>query len=178
MSENNVLSFKVKNNTTTTDARNASDVDTVLNFKDKRTENIEEKRRSFERVVFKSFMGTYSVVDNDGSCYPITLLDISYEGCLFEIPWTRAQSGKDSFFKEGKEICLRMYFTEKSYIPVVLTIRHGSEYIDGHGTYLRFGCKFDTTTSSYEALRAFVDFINKFAEHSVVEKITSKAFFL
>jgi len=148
----------------------------VINFKQKREESIEEKRRSFERVVFKNFMGTYSVVDEEeGSVYPIELVDISHDGCLFQVPWNKNNS---KHFSEDKDVTLRMYFTEKSYIPVVLTIRHAHEYIDRTGTYMRYGGQFDKETSSLEVVRSFVDFINKFAEHSIVDKGDSKVYFL
>ncbi len=147
----------------------------VFDFKAKRKESVEDKRRSFERMVFKNFMGTYSVLDEQGSCFPITLVDISQEGCMFQIPWDPNHS---KHFQEESELTLRMYFTERSYLPVVVNIKHAAEYIDNTGTYVRYGCQFDQSISSIDALRSFIDFIDKFAEHSVLDRGDAKVYFL
>lgn len=152
-----------------------SDKNNVIDFKSKRVENVEEKRRSFERMVFKNMMGTYTVVDDKGSCFPITLVDISQSGCMFQIPWN---PNSQKHFENNRELTLRMYFTEKSYLPVVVNIMRSNEYIDNTGTYMRYGCQFDMNTSSIEALRTFIDFIDQFAEHSVIDHGDAKVYFL
>ncbi len=147
----------------------------IISFKNKREESIEEKKRAFERIVFHNFMGTYSVVDDNGSCYQIEMVDISHDGCQFQVPWNK---NNEKHFDEDKELVLRMYFTENSYLPIVVNIRHAHEYIDRTGTYMRYGCKFDKATSSIEALHSFVEFIDRFAEHSVIDKGDAKVYFL
>lgn len=150
--------------------------DKVLDFNKKREENIEKKRRSFERILFQNFLGAYSVISGDGAVYPVTLVDISRDGCLFQVPW---DSKRDTAYKQGDEISMRMYFTKGSYIPVTVTIRHNTEAIgkDGH-TYMQYGCEFDKTTPSFEALNNFINFMYSFAEHSSIDKGDQKAFFL
>ena len=51
--------------------------DKVLDFNTKRQENIEEKRRNFERVMFQNFLGCYTVIHREGVIYPVELVDIS-----------------------------------------------------------------------------------------------------
>ena len=63
-----------------------SDEKNVVDFNQKRKETIEQKRRSFERVVFQEFLGVYAVIDDQGTGLPIKLLDIisftSFDLCL------------------------------------------------------------------------------------------------
>ena len=59
----------------------------VLDFAQKREQNIENKRRQFERVLFQNFLGAYTVIDQGGAIYPVSLVDISHDGlstCAFK----------------------------------------------------------------------------------------------
>ena len=150
----------------------------LINFLEKRQELVEKKRRQFERVMFDKFLGCYSVVDDNGSMFEITMMDISLEGLQFYIPWTGKAKDK-SKFKIGQDLNLRFYFTQTSFIPAVVTIRHENEGLDGHGgKCLRYGAKLDTATSGYQALSTFVQFISHFAKHSVEDKGDRKVYFL
>ena len=150
--------------------------DKVLDFVGKRKESIEKKRRSFERILFNNFLGAYSVLDQGGTIYPISLVDISYDGCLFQIPWDHRHDKK---LQVGSEINIRMYFTKQSFVPAVLKIRYGNEAIGKDGmTYMQYGCEFDKSMPSFEALQSFIDFLYKFAEHSAIDKGDTKVFFL
>lgn len=150
--------------------------DKVLDFVGKRQENIEHKRRHFERVLFNNFLGAYTVVDQGGSIYPVSLVDISYEGCLFQVPW---DVKRDTKMKEQTELTMRMYFTKQSFIPVVMNIKYGREFVDGDGqTFMQYGCEFDSSTSSFQAIHAFIDFLYKFAEHSSFDRGSNKVYFL
>ena len=60
--------------------------DNILSFSDKREENIERKRRNFERVLFNNFLGAYSVIDQAGVVFPIEMQDISPDGMSFLVP--------------------------------------------------------------------------------------------
>jgi len=84
--------------------------DKVLNFVEKRKETIEKKRRSFERLMFQNVLGCYSVMDSNGLIQPVTLVDISHTGCLFQVPWNVKNDAK---LTAGTELTLRMYFTKK-----------------------------------------------------------------
>ena len=149
--------------------------DKVLDFNTKRTENIEKKRRSFERLLFQNFLGAYMAIDQEGTNYPVTLVDISNDGCLFQVPW---DFKNDKKLAEGTEIKMRMYFTKGSYIPVVVNIKYGNETIGKDGnTYMSYGCEFDKSLPSFAAMENFIQFLYTFAEHSALDKGDAKAFF-
>jgi len=148
----------------------------VIDFVAKRDEAIEKKRRSFERVVFDNFLGMYSVIDDHESVYGVELLDISEEGCLFQVPASIKDKKK---FKTNREVKLRLYFTEQNYIPALVKIKYGKKHKDHNGSeYMRYGCQFDKSVSSFEALQSFIKFIYKFAEHSCIDRGDQKVYFL
>lgn len=150
--------------------------DKLLDFNKKREAAIEQKRRSFERILFQNFLGAYSVIDQAGSVYPIELVDISKEGCLFQIPWD-VKSGTP--YQAGHELSLRIYFTKDSYIPTTVAVKHSSETVAQNGnTYMQYGCTFDKSLPSFEALQSFIDFLYKFAEHSAIDRGDSRVYFL
>jgi hypothetical protein len=153
-----------------------SDEKKVVDFNEKRKKNIEQKRRTFERVVFQEFLGVYTVIDDQGAGYPIKLLDISKEGCQFQVPFSAKARNQ---FKAGTEVTLKLFFTKGSYLPAVVTVRHGSEYVDQQGdAWLRLGGTFDTSLPSFAALSSFINFIYQYAEFSCLDKGESKVFFL
>lgn len=153
-----------------------SDSKKVVDFNAKRKESIEQKRRSFERVVFQEFLGVYTVVDDQGSGFPIKLLDISTEGCQFQLPFSLKAKNQ---FKSGTELTLKLFFTKGTYLPAVVTVRHVSEYVDKDGdAWLRLGGEFDASLPSFKALASFIDFIYQYAEFSCVDKGESKVYFI
>jgi hypothetical protein len=153
-----------------------SDDKKVVDFNQKKKEAIEQKRRQFERVVFKEFLGVYTVIDDHGTSLPIKLVDISKEGCQIQLPFSA--KAKATFSSE-KEIELKLFFTKGSYLPAIVTIRHASEYIDEDGdAWLRLGCAFDTSLPTFKPLAHFIDFIYQYAEYSCIDHTTSKVYFL
>lgn len=153
-----------------------SDEKKVVDFSEKRKQSIEQKRRTFERVVFQEFLGVYSVIDDQGSNYPVSLVDISHDGCQFQLPFSAKAKNQ---FKSGTEVTLKFFFTKGSYLPAVVTVRHGSEYIDKDGNaWLRLGGEFDTSLPSFTALHSFIQFMYQYAEFSCLDKGESKVFFL
>src|SRR3989339_365512 len=150
--------------------------DKLLDFSKKRDEIIEKKRRSFERIFFFCVMGTYSVLDQNSSIYPIEMVDISYDGCLFQVPWNVKRDHK---LPIDTELNLRIYFTKHSYIPIVVAPKYARESVGADGqTYMQYGCEFDKSYPTFDALRSFIDFMYKFAEFSVVDHGDSKVYFL
>jgi hypothetical protein len=148
----------------------------VVDFNQKRRESIEQKRRTFERVVFQEFLGVYTVLDDKGSSFPIKLIDISKEGCQFQVPFSEKARHQ---FKSGIEVTLKLFFTKGSYLPAVVTIRHTSVYVDKDGQeWLRLGGEFDTSLPSFTALSHFISFIYEYAEFSCLDRGESKVFFL
>lgn len=153
-----------------------SDDKKVFDFNEKRKQSIEQKRRSFERVVFQEFLGVETVVDDQGTGFPVKLVDISGEGCQFQLPFSLKAKNK---FKSGTEVTLKLFFTRGSYLPAVVTVRHATEYIDKDGdAWLRLGAEFDTSLPSFKAVSSFINFIYQYAEFSCLDKGESKVFFL
>jgi hypothetical protein len=153
-----------------------SDDKKVVDFNEKRKKSIEQKRRTFERVVFQEFLGVYTVIDDQGASFPIKLLDISGEGCQFQVPFSKKALAQ---FKSGEEVTLKLFFTKGSFLPAVVTVRHTSEYIDKDGdAWLRIGGAFDTSLPSFKALSSFIDFIYQYAEFSCLDRGESKVYFL
>jgi hypothetical protein len=147
----------------------------VLDFNKKKADTIEQKRRAFNRIVFQNFLGAYSVIDENDSIYPVTMVDIAGDGCSFQVPWNPS---KDKKLAQGFEVNMRMYFTNASYIPVLMSVRHGKEVLGSDGiTYMQYGCEFDKTAASFEAMQSFIDFIYRFAEHSAIDKGDTKVYF-
>ena len=147
----------------------------VLSFEDKRKENIEKKKRSFERVLFDEFLGTYTELDDNGSSYAITMLDISRTGCSFQVP---AQKKNSQHFQMDSDITLRFYFTKKSFIPVLVKIKHSSKHQENGMEYVRYGGEFDTSLPSFEPVKLFIEFVYKFAQYSVIDDHVKRVYFL
>ncbi len=148
----------------------------VIDFQKKRQDSIEKRKRSFERVLFSEFLGSYAEIDNNGTKYSVSLVDISREGCLFQVPFTK--NAKDTF-AQGSDTTIRVYFTKDDFLPLVVSIKHATEYIDEKGdAYMRFGGEFDKSLPSFQAFEPFIEFIYKFAEFSCIDKGESKVYFL
>lgn len=148
----------------------------VISFEEKRKDSIEKRKRNFERVLFTEFLGSYAEIDDNGTKYSVNLIDISRTGCMFQVPFAEYSKHR---FKENEEITVRVYFTKDDFLPVVIKVKHGAEYIDEKGdAYLRYGGEFDTSIPSFQAFKPFIEFIYKFAEFSCVDKGESKVYFL
>ncbi|TDJ07563.1 MAG: hypothetical protein E2O68_03410 [Deltaproteobacteria bacterium] len=148
----------------------------ILDFQKKRAEVIEEKRQGLERLMFKNVLGAYAVMEENGDIFPITLNDISYDGLSFEIPYNKRAAEK---FSQGTEIKLRMYFSKHSFIPVFINIRHSTEILGfNRAKFVRYGCEFDKSLTSFKAMESFIDFMYQFAEFSTHDEGENKAFFI
>jgi hypothetical protein len=138
--------------------------DSVIDFIGKRHEAIEQRKRDFERILFKNFLGVYMSLEDHVKAVETDIVDISDKGCLLQIPFVSQQKKK---YKKDTEIHLRIYFTATAFLPVVLMIRYASEFIDEAGKrFLRLGCEYDKSVPSFEAMESFIQFTHKFAEHS------------
>ena len=149
--------------------------DKVFDFQAKLKDSIEKKKRAFERVALKDFLGAYSEIDEHGTKYPVKMLDISYDGCQFQIPFSE---GAKKHFAVGSEITLRLYFTSEDFLPINATLRHETVTDERGNSYMRFGCEFDQSNHSYQAIRPFIEFLYKFAEHSCQDRGEHKVYFI
>lgn len=148
----------------------------VIDFEAKRQDSIAKRKRNFERVIFSEFLGSYAEIDESGSKHPINFVDLSYDGCLFQIPTNSFSSHQ---FTTGSDLTIRVYFTKDDFLPIVVNIKHASEYIDEKGdAFMRYGGEFDKSLPSFQAFEPFISFIYKFAEFSCMDKGESKVYFL
>jgi len=148
----------------------------LVDFQEKRDRKVESKRRQFERVMFDHMMGCYTVLEQKDAILPISLVDISHNGCLFQVHET---DKKKRAYKIGQEISLRFYFTKNSYLPISVKIRYGNDYTDTKGThFVHYGAEFDKSTKSFAALKVFINFIYEFAEHSCLDKGDNRVHFI
>ncbi len=131
----------------------------VVSLSSVRQEMIEEKRREYERVVFRSSFGVYTVID-DHSLHAIEILDISEGGMQFQTPEkTSLKLNMDDV------ITVRFYFATDHYLSIeVKVVRSYSALENGTAVHC-YGCLLDKTMSSYSAIYHFVQFITKCAEH-------------
>jgi len=151
-------------------------MDKVIDFQKVRQDSIEKKKRSFERVLFSEFLGSYAEIDENGTKYTVSMVDISKDGCLFQIPFSK---NARKHFNKSSDVTVRVYFTKDDFIPLSVGIRHVNEHVDQQGNAcLRFGGEFDKTLPSFKAFEPFIDFIYKFAEFSCTDKGESKVYFL
>lgn len=141
----------------------------VIDFTEVRAKKLEEKRRKTERIFFKHVMGIYSVSDNE-DMVPIEIIDVSAEGLSFQVlfnpekPWP----------KNSNSIPIRFYFSQDTYLPLVLQVQNSRPCINDGRRYVRYGCTVDKSLSSYEAYKKFVLFLEAYSEHahSDVGKVT------
>ena len=148
----------------------------VFDFGEKRRQSIEQKRRTFERVMFEEFLGVEAVIDDNGTGYPVKLLDVSKDGLLFQIPYGPKEK---AFFKTDSDFTLKLFFTKGTYLNVVVKVRHTKEHVDQRGdVYWRCGGEFDKTLPSFKAVESFIDFIYQYAEFSCQDNVAHKVYFL
>ncbi len=147
----------------------------IFDLAEKRKEKIEIKKRQFERVLFDELIGTYTEINDNGTIYPVRLVNVSPTGCLIEIPKSH---NPDKKIKMGSEFDLRLYFTKKSYLTISVQIKHRKqEMSEQKSEVIHYGAEFNQESASFPAVRSFVDFVYRFAEYSLVEKEENKAFF-
>lgn len=143
----------------------------VVNLASVRQEIIEEKRRDYERVVFKSNFGVYTVMEQEG-LHAIEVIDISEGGMQFQTP-------EHTPYKHavGETLPVRFYFSTDHFIAIdVKVVRSFTAIEDGRAVH-RYGCLIDKTMASYAAIYHFVQFITKCAEHGHKDTGGHKVFY-
>lgn len=146
---------------------------TVVDFEEVRAKKLDEKRRKTERIIFKHLLGVYAVSEQE-QLREIELIDVSEEGLSFQIPIR--QGGTLPI--EMREVNLRLYFSQDTYIPLRLKVQNSKHYVDGTGQYARFGCSVDNTLQSYSAYQQFVRFLKCYAEHAHQDTGKTTIFYL
>jgi hypothetical protein len=133
----------------------------VVDFNEVRAQRLEEKRRKTERIFFKSLLSVYSVV-GEHAMRPIELIDVSEDGCSFQIPFDPDRPWPNDM----SEIPLRMYFSQDTYLEICVKIQNSRPCIESGARYVRFGCAVDATMKSYPAYQQFVKFLKLYSEHA------------
>lgn len=134
----------------------------VVDFAEVRERRLEEKRRKNERIFFKNLLSVYTVV-GDSKILPIELIDVSEEGCSFQLPHdTKRVWPNDA----NAEIPLRLYFSQDTYLEVFVKIMNSRPCIENQARYIRYGCVIDPSTTAYPAYQQFVRFLKLYSEAS------------
>jgi hypothetical protein len=145
----------------------------IINFTKAREAKIEERRRRYERILFRHILGVYCVAEGKG-LKAVELVDISESGLSFQLP---IHSKNLDSMAPGNEIVFRFYFSQDTFIPVVVKIQNERHCIEDGQKFIRFGCVVDATSQSYETYKLFVMFLQKYAETSQQDKGDLKFFF-
>ncbi|MEK6705592.1 MAG: hypothetical protein AABZ06_07375 [Bdellovibrionota bacterium] len=142
-------------------AGQSTELKQVIDFNEARAQKLAEKRRKTERIFFKHLLNVYSVVGKS-TMYPIELIEVSEEGCSFQVPF----EPKHPWPTDLADIPLRLYFSQDTYLEIMVKIQNSKPFIDRNGRSIRFGCLVDKTVASYAAYRQFVFFLKSYAEHA------------
>jgi hypothetical protein len=144
----------------------------VVDFGEARQQKMDEKRRKAERIFFKNLLSVYCVTGNS-QMRPIELVEVSEEGCSFQVPY----DGERPWPTET-DMPIRLYFSQDTYIPVVMKIMNARPSIDSGAKYMRFGCVIEKNASTYEAYVQFVRFLRLYSEHAHKDKGDVTVFYL
>lgn len=147
----------------------------IIDFKKKRAENIEKKKRQFERVLFSEFVQCYCVTPNSEGLFSVTVVDVSQSGCQLQV---EVQENIDKLFKTKKELELRFFFTKKSFLQARIQVMRVVKAEVAGKQVLNVGCEFDQKMPSFQAIKAMVGFFYKYAEYSATESAQNRVFFL
>ena len=145
----------------------------VINFTKAREAKIEERRRKYERTIFKHILGVYCVAEGKG-LKAVELVDVSPDGLSFQLPH---QSKNLEILEPGNTVTFRFYFSQETFIPVAVKVQNKRDCIENGQKYLRFGCSVDDSLQSYETYKLFVMFLGKYAETSHQDSGDLKFFF-
>ena len=133
----------------------------VVDFREKREQKLEQKRRATERVLFRSLLSVYCVAGND-RLRAIEIVDISEDGLGFQVPF----DSKNPWPAQTEDVPLRLYFSQDTFIEIRVKVQNSRPGIDNGARYIRYGCTIDKTLTNYPAYAAFVGFMKAYAEHS------------
>lgn len=145
----------------------------VIDFNEARAQKMEEKRRTTERIFFKHLLNVYSVVGN-GNLRPIEFIDMSEEGCSFQVP----HDPENPWPTDSKDLPLRIYFSQDTFLEIRANIQNSRPSIENNRRYVRYGCSVDKTTASYTAYQQFVKFLKLYSEHAHKDQGDMTVFYL
>jgi hypothetical protein len=133
----------------------------VVDFSEVRALKMEEKRRATERIFFKQLLSVYSVIGTS-TMSPIEFIDLSEDGCSFQIPY----DAENPWPKDSADVPLRIYFSQDTYLEIRCKVQNSRPSIENNRRYVRFGCSVEKETQSYAAYQQFVRFLKMYSEHA------------
>lgn len=145
----------------------------VVDFSEARAHKLEEKRRTTERIFFKHLLSVYSVVGGGKMC-PIEFIDVSEDGCSFQLPFDPERRWP----KDSTNLPLRIYFSQDTYLEISVDIENSRPSIENNQRYVRYGCSVDRSTQSYAAYLEFVRFLRMYSEHAHKDMGDASVFYL
>jgi hypothetical protein len=122
----------------------------VVDITERRQEQISQERRSVRRTILTEFMGVFVILPQKG-LQKVSMYDISDDGLSFDMEKSKGH------FKNGEEVAMRLYLSQKNYFPFVAKVSNVRE-IDEDGV-VRHGASFVKNTVNSEALTHFVKFL-------------------
>ena len=143
----------------------------VIQFSQARKEKQEHIKREYERVLFNRILGCYTVIEKLGLSH-VEMLDISKKGCSFRAPQTQGA------FNVGEEVDFRFYFSNNTYVPTRLSVRRVTELVENGQKWWLYGCDFDASLSSHNAIARFVEFVETFSQAAKEDKGEKQVWFL
>ena len=136
----------------------------VIDFSQLRAKKLEEKRRKTERIFFKSLLSVYTVMGDGKKMLPIEIIDISEDGCSFQIPYNPNCPDESQWTVTTTDLPLRLYFSQDTYLEVTAKIANSRPSIENGARYTRYGCQVDKTSHTYPAFQQFVKFMKLYSE--------------
>lgn len=143
----------------------------VINLSSVRQEKIEEKRREYERVVFRSNFGVF-VYNEQAGLDAIEIIDISEGGIQFQTP-----EKSHLRLEVGNVVPVRLYFATDHFISIDVKVVRSFTALENGSAVHRYGCLMDKSMASYSAIYHFVQFITKCAEHGHKDETHLKVFY-
>lgn len=134
------------------------EVSDVVDFAAVRNKKLDEKRQNTQRILFRQMLGIYGVID--GHQMAIDIVDLSPEGLAFQVPYERVKK----LNLDPKELNLRLYFSQDTYLPLKVVVQNRRELISEDGRVVRFGCRMDPTSPEHRAYVAFTEFVRCYSE--------------
>lgn len=135
----------------------------VVDFNQAREQRLTEKRKATERIFFNNLLSVYFVMSRN-KLVPIEMIDVSEEGCSFQIPDTNAK-GRELIITSS-ELPIRFYFSQNTYLEIQVNIENSSPCIQNGARYVRYGCLVDESFKSYLAYQQFVRFLKLYSVHA------------
>ncbi len=143
----------------------------IISLNSVREEKIEEKRREYERVVFRSNFGVYACLP-ENALQAIEVVDISEGGLLCQVP-----ESSEFRLEVGQTSTVRFYFSPDSFIAIEVKVVRSFTALENGKAVHRYGCLMDKTMQSYSAIYHLVQFITKCAEHGHKDEGRHKIFY-